>query len=89
MNFCVATLILKMEGNKQHFGHIMLYYFKKGSKTPLKHTHTKISAVYGAGAMTDQICQKWFVKFRAGNFSLDNVPQSVDQLKLITIKLRH
>ena len=34
-NFCAAILILKMEGNKQHFWHIMLYYFKK-VKTQLK-----------------------------------------------------
>ena len=27
--FCIANLILKMEENMQHFGHIMLYYFKK------------------------------------------------------------
>ena len=26
--------------------------------------------------MTDQMCQKWFVKFHAGDFSLDNVPLS-------------
>ena len=31
-NFCIAILILKMEENMQHFGHIMLYYFKKGKK---------------------------------------------------------
>ena len=30
VNFCVAILILKMEDKKQHFWHIMLYYFKKG-----------------------------------------------------------
>ena len=30
VNFCVAILILKMEEKKQHFQHIMLYYFKKG-----------------------------------------------------------
>ena len=26
--------------------------------------------------MTGQICQKWLVKFCAGDFSLDNAPQS-------------
>ena len=36
----------------------------------------KISAVYGEGAVTDQMHQKWFAKFRAGDFSLDNAPQS-------------
>ena len=36
----------------------------------------KICAVYGEGAMTDQTCQKWFVKFCAEDFSLDNAPWS-------------
>ena len=34
----------------------------------------KIFAVYRQGSVTDQMCQKWFVKFRAGDFSLDNGP---------------
>ena len=38
-----------------------------------KHTK-KICAVYGEGAVTDQMCQRWFAKFRAGDFSLDNAP---------------
>ena len=33
LNFYVAILILKMEENKQHFWHTMLYYFKKGKNT--------------------------------------------------------
>ena len=50
VNFCVAILILKMEEKKQHFQHIMLYYFKKGKNA----TETqKICAVYGEGAVTD------------------------------------
>ena len=32
----------------------------------------KICAVYGEGAVTDQACQKWFVKFHAGDFSPDD-----------------
>ena len=35
----------------------------------------KICAAYGEGAVTDQTCQKWFVKFCAGDFLLDNAPQ--------------
>ena len=27
------------------------------------------------GVVTDQTCQKWFVKFCAGGFSLDDAPQ--------------
>ena len=47
--------------------------------------------MYGEGAMADQTCQKWFVKFRAGDFSPDDVPQSgrpvevdSDQIKTLT-----
>ena len=39
-------------------------------------TQKNICAVYGEGAVTDQTCQKWFVKFRAGDFSLDDAPPS-------------
>ena len=62
-----------MEDKKQHFWHIVLYYFKKGKS--IAETQKKICAVYGEGAVTDRTCQKWFVKFRAGDFSLDNAPQ--------------
>ena len=30
--------------------------------------------MYGEGAVTDQRYQKWFVKFHAGDFSLDDTP---------------
>ena len=33
-----------------------------------------VCAVYGAGSVTDQMCQKWFAKFHAGDFSLDDTP---------------
>ena len=36
----------------------------------------KICAAYGDGAVTDQTCQKWFAKFRAGDYSLDDAPRS-------------
>ena len=61
MNFCAAILILKMEENRQHFLCIVLYYFKKSKNTT--ETQKKTCAVYGEGAVTDQTCQKWFVKF--------------------------
>ena len=32
--------------------------------------------MYGEGAVTDRTCRKWFAKFRARDFSLDDVPQS-------------
>ena len=75
MNFCVAILILKMEEKKQHFQRIMLYYFKKG-RNATKTQKKKMCAVYGEGAVTDWTRQKWFAKFCAGDFSLDNAPWS-------------
>ena len=59
---------------KQQFWHIMFIISRK-VKTQLKRKK-KICAVYGEGAVTDQMRQKWFAKFHAGNFSLDDAPQS-------------
>ena len=59
-----------MEENKQHFWYIMLYYFKKGKNST--DSQKKICAVQGEGA--DQTCQKWFAKFYAGDFLLDDAP---------------
>ena len=73
MNFCLAILILKMEENMQHFQHIMLYFKKRKNTTEMQE---KIYAVCGEGAVTDQTCQKWFVKFCVGDFSLDDAPRS-------------
>ena len=54
------------DGRKyQHFQHIILYYFKQGKNTT--EIQKKICAVYGEGAVNDQMCQKWFAKFRAGD----------------------
>ena len=45
-----------------------------------------IYAVYGEGAVTDQICQKRFTKFHAGDFSLDDAPRSVRPAEVDQIK---
>ena len=57
-----------------HFQHIMLYCFKKGKNT-IEMQKKRFVQCIGEGAVTDQTCQKWFVKFCAGDFSLDNAPQ--------------
>ena len=94
VNFCVAILILKMEEKKQHFRHIMLYYFKKGKNGT--EMQKKICAVYGESAVTDQTCQKWFAKLRAGDFLLNDAPRSgrpvevdSDQVKTFTENNQH
>ena len=88
MKFCIAILILKMEENKQHFWHIMLYYLKKGKNTT--ETQKKICAVYEDSAVTDQTCQKCFPKFCAGDFSLEESlwsgrPVEVDSNQIETL----
>ena len=73
-----------MEENTQHVQHIMLYYFKKGKNAT--ETQKKKSAMYGERAGTEQTCQKWVVKFHAGEFSLDDdAPQSGRQLKTVNV----
>ena len=60
-----------MKEDIQHFQSIILYYFKKGKNTT--EIQKKVCAVYGKTLdVSDQTCQKWFVKFRAGDFSLDD-----------------
>ena len=54
----------------------MLYYLKKVNNANEIQKKKKIYAVYGKGAMTDQTCQKLFLRFYIGDFSLDNAPQS-------------
>ena len=52
----------------------MLYYFKKGKNAT--ETQEKICAVYGEDSVTNKMCQKWFVKFCARDFSLDGALRS-------------
>ena len=45
----------------------------------------KNCAVYGEGAVTDRMSQKWFVKFRAGDFLLDgDAPWSGRPLEVVS-----
>ena len=64
----------------------MLYYIKKGKN--IMETQRKICAVYGEGAVTDRMCQKWFVKFHAGDFSLDDAPRLGRPAEVDSDKLR-
>ena len=73
-----------MEETKEHFQHIMLYYFKKGKNaTERKKKKKEIYAVYGEGAVIDQRCQKGLVKFVIEISHWMILHNQVDQLKLI------
>ena len=77
VNFCVAILILKMEGKKGTFlaYYALLFQGKIIGKNATEMQKT-ICAVYGESAVIDRTCEKWFAKFRAGDFSLDDAPWS-------------
>ena len=83
-----------MKEHKQHFQCIMLHYFKTGKNaTEMK---KKRLCMYRESAVTDRMCQKWFVKFHAGHFSLDDAPQlgrpdeaESNQIKTLTEKDQH
>ena len=63
-----------MEENMQHFCYIMFYYFQKSkNRTEMQE---EICAAYGESAVNDQMFQKWFGKFRAGDFLLYDAPLS-------------
>ena len=56
----------------------------------------KICALYGEGSGTDRMCQKWFAKFCAGDFLLDDAPQlsrpaevDKDQIETLTENNQH
>ena len=45
--------------------------------------------MYGEGDVIDQTCQKWFVKFCAGDFSLDDASQYGRATEFVVNKWRH
>ncbi|KAK6061794.1 hypothetical protein COOONC_00539 [Cooperia oncophora] len=83
-----------MEHQKEHFSHILLFYFRKG-KNALQ-AHKKLCAVYGDEASKERQCVNWFAKFRSGDFSLKDEecsgrPAEVDDdlIKAIIDSNRH
>ena len=61
VNFCVAILILKMKKKIRNIFGVLRFIISRKASTQLK--RKKRCAVCGEGAVTDQTCQKWFVKF--------------------------
>lgn len=72
VDFCIAVLILKVEEKGKIFS-ILCCIISREKNTA--ETQKKICAVYGEGGVSDQTCQKWFVKFQAGDLSLGVAPQ--------------
>ena len=83
-----------MECKNEHFGHILLFYFRKGNNTT--QGAKKLRNVYGEEALKDRQCRNWFDKLRSGDFSLKDEQRSgrlnevnVDQIKAKIESDRH
>ncbi|KOC62520.1 hypothetical protein WH47_04180 [Habropoda laboriosa] len=63
-----------MSENKEHFRHIMLFYFRKGKNA--SESCKKICTVYGVNAVDDSTCRKRFRKFKEGYFDLKDAPRT-------------
>ncbi|GFX95435.1 histone-lysine N-methyltransferase SETMAR [Trichonephila clavipes] len=61
-----------MESDKQHFRHILLFYYRKGKNAV--QARKKLTDVDGEGVLT--VRQNWFAKFRSGNFDVEDAPRS-------------
>ena len=73
---------------------MLYYYFKKGKNAT--EMQKNICAVQGEGAVTDQMSQKWFAKFGAGDPLLDDalgsgrpVETDNDQIKTLIENNQH
>lgn len=63
----------KMDNQNEHYRHIMLFYFKEGKNA--KESCKKICAVYGEDVIKERVCQKWFARFRRGDFLVQDAPR--------------
>lgn len=64
----------EMEEKNEHFRHIMLFCYREGAKAA--ETHRRICAVYGEAALQGSTVRKWFARFKAGNFGVEDEPRS-------------
>lgn len=74
--------------------YVMLFYYQKGKNAAT--TCRKICAVYGENAISERQTQKWFARFRSGNFDVRDAPgrgrsvtEKVDEILKLVEQDRH
>ncbi|EZA61532.1 Histone-lysine N-methyltransferase SETMAR [Ooceraea biroi] len=75
-----------MENQKQHFPHILFYYFRKGKNAV--QAHKKLRDVYGEDALKLRQCQNSFTKFRSGDFNVKDAPRSGRPIEIDDDKIK-
>ena len=82
--FFVGAL-LNVESNKQHFPHILLFYYRKGKNSV--QARKKLTDMSGEDVLI--VRQNWFAKCRSGNFLVEDALRSERPVKADedTIKL--
>lgn len=63
-----------MENQKQHFRHILLFYYRKGKNAV--QSRKKLCDMYGEDVLKESQCQNWFVKFRSDDFDIEDASHS-------------
>ena len=69
-----SYFILKIEINKEKIRYILQYHYDKGKNAV--QACEKICAIYGEDTLSKSAAQKWFARFRAGNFDVKDEPRS-------------
>ena len=95
MNFCVASLILKIEKKKRNIFSILWFIISRKVKTQPKCKKRFVQCIEKVLWLI-KTCQRWFAKFRAGDISLNGAPPSgrpvevdKDQIKTLIENNRH
>jgi transposase len=77
---------LKMERDKDHFRHLLLYCFD--SKKTAAEAHRFISETYSKHAPSVKTCEYWYRRFKSGDFDLKDKERSGQPKKFENAELQ-
>lgn len=74
-----------MNFDKLHFRHSLLYEFQLGHKASM--AHRNLCVIFGIGCPSERTCERWFSRFKSGDFSLEDEPRAGRPIELDSDKL--